>query len=193
MLPTLSREAIQMCTLKPIIISNHKWPLSHFLKHFIRRVHRFHSRVNIVKSCMSFEWTLMNSLESALKCSKVFHVFCALYQWSNQKVLCPELRVRHASSLMKIPKCYNVYCLFCLFVFIVTRTTSSTTPVLSYMASSRFSHKDKSLGTFFNKCAIYSLSVLSLEENADDFISSLPPLSSDPLNEIQSSKVTKVA
>lgn len=119
MLPTLSREAIQMCTLKPIIISNHKWPLSHFLKHFIRRVHRFHSRVNIVKSCMSFEWTLMNSLESALKCSKVFHVFCALYQWSNQKVLCPELRVRHASSLMKIPKCYNVYCSFvCSFLLL---------------------------------------------------------------------------
>uniref|UniRef100_A0A671KLT0 Band 4.1-like protein 5 n=1 Tax=Sinocyclocheilus anshuiensis TaxID=1608454 RepID=A0A671KLT0_9TELE len=39
--------------------------------------------------------------------------------------------------------------------------------------------------------SFYSLSVLSLEENADDFISSVPPLSSDPVNEAQSSKVTQ--
>uniref|UniRef100_A0A672TCN4 Band 4.1-like protein 5 n=1 Tax=Sinocyclocheilus grahami TaxID=75366 RepID=A0A672TCN4_SINGR len=41
-------------------------------------------------------------------------------------------------------------------------------------------------------CSFYSLSVLSLEENADDFISSVTSsLSSDPVNEAQSSKVTQ--
>uniref|UniRef100_A0A8C1KXV5 Band 4.1-like protein 5 n=1 Tax=Cyprinus carpio TaxID=7962 RepID=A0A8C1KXV5_CYPCA len=40
-------------------------------------------------------------------------------------------------------------------------------------------------------CSFNSLSVLSLEENADDFISSVPLLSTDPVNEAQSSKVTE--
>lgn len=111
---------------------------------------------------VSFEWTLMNSLGSALKCSKVFYVFCSHYQCSIQKVLCPEL---FSDMLHHYWKDLNIVVIMfiCLFVcFIVTkwtRTTSSTTViVLSYIASSRFSHKDQSLGIFINK-SIHCLSL----------------------------------